>query len=160
VQKKDTYDILLTVNNEADFGRRGIQYVHFPWGYRPHRSDDLRWYHCSSPMAHAYYQLCVWIAGFSFERMKQNLTLVNSNWTGTQVKARHGIESTTLYPPVPGVFPDMPWAERENGFVCISRISPEKELDKIIDILAAVRAQGWPIHLHIIGTACNTTCPT
>src|SRR5262249_3131545 len=35
------------------------------------------------------------------------------------------------------------------------RISPEKELDKIIDIIAAVRARGHAVHLHIIGTADN-----
>jgi len=153
---KDHYDLILTVNNEADLGRRGIQYVHFPWAFLPRPPVDLRWYHFSPTMVDAYYRLCVWISGFSSDRMKQNLTLVNSNWTGTKVKECYGIGSTTLYPPVPGVFSDVPWAEREDGFVCIGRISPEKELEKIIDILTVVRTQRWPVHLHIIGAHDNS----
>lgn len=152
-QIQSAYDILISVNNEADFGRRGIQYVHFPWAYRPRPKVDLRWYHISSTVVDAYYWLCARLSRFSFERMKQNLTLVNSNWTGEKVKERHGIASTTLYPPVPGVFPILPWEEKEEGFVCIGRISTEKELDKLIDIIAALRAQGRATHLHIIGTA-------
>lgn len=155
-QIQSAYDILISVNNEADFGRRGIQYVHFPWAYHPRPQVELRWYHLSPAIVDAYYWLCVRLSGFSFARMKQNLTLVNSNWTAAKVTARHGIGSVTLYPPVPGVFPTIPWREKEDGFVCIGRISPEKELDKIIDILAAVRAQGRATHLHIIGTPDKT----
>lgn len=153
---KDEYDVIFTVNNEADFGRRGIQYVHFPWAYQPRPRVDLRWYHFSSTVVDAYYRLSEEISGFSLDRMKQNLTLVNSDWTGGKVREIHSIGSTTLHPPVPGVFPEVPWEEREDGFVCIGRISPEKELDKIIDILTGVQTQGWDVHLHIIGTPDNS----
>ncbi|HEX9445386.1 MAG TPA: glycosyltransferase family 4 protein, partial [Candidatus Binatia bacterium] len=91
------------------------------------------------------------ISDFSMERLKHNLTLVNSNWTGGKIRECHGIDSTTLYPPVPGDFPAVPWAEREDGFVCVGRFSPEKELDKVIDIIAAVRSRGRDAHLHLIG---------
>ena len=40
--------------------------------------------------------------------------------------------------------------------MCIGRISPEKELEKIIDILTEVRTQRWPVHLHIIGAHDNS----
>jgi hypothetical protein len=40
------------------------------------------------------------IAGFSMERLRQNVTLVNSNWTGAQVKKFLGIQAETLYPPL------------------------------------------------------------
>jgi glycosyltransferase involved in cell wall biosynthesis len=153
-RQKHDYDLLITVNNEADFGRPGIQYIHFPWAYLPRPDVDLRWYHLSF-LVDAYYNFCVKVADFSFERMKQNLTLVNSNWTGGKVRERHQIASTTLYPPTPGVFPDVPWAEKENGFVCIGRISPEKNIDKIIDILDNVRTQGHDIHLHVMGSLDN-----
>jgi hypothetical protein len=46
---KDHYDLILTVNNEADLGRRGIQYVHFPWAFLPRPPVDLRWYHFPRP---------------------------------------------------------------------------------------------------------------
>lgn len=92
------------------------------------------------------------ISGYSFDRMKKNLTLVNSDWTGDKVKESYGIETVTAYPPVHGVFPEVSWEEREDGFVCIGRIAPGKGFDKIINILSHVRAQGYEVHLHIIGT--------
>jgi glycosyltransferase involved in cell wall biosynthesis len=149
---KGNYDVIITANNEGDLGRPGIQYIHFPWAYRPRPPTDLRWYHGSTSFVDAYYRLCVRICDFSFERMKKNLTLVNSDWTGAKVKECHGIGSLTVYPPVAGAFPAISWDRKENGFVCVGRISPEKELEKIIEILAAVRKAGHDIHLHIIGS--------
>jgi glycosyltransferase involved in cell wall biosynthesis len=151
-RNKDDYDVIITANNEADFGRRGIQYIHFPWAYQPHPNADPRWHHFSPALINAYYNLWRRISRFSVEGMKQNLTLVNSDWTGTKVRECHGIKTTTLYPPVPGLFPEVPWEDRENGFVCIGRIVPEKGLEEVIDILAAVRSRGWDIHLHIVGS--------
>lgn len=149
---KDDYDVIITVNNEADFGRPGIQYIHFPWAWLPRPAADLSWYHRVPGVVSVYHRLCAQIAGFSFDRMRQNLTLVNSTWTGRKVRERHGIDSIVLYPPIAADFPDIPWEERENGFVCIGRISPEKELEKIIDILASVRSRGQEAHLHLIGS--------
>jgi glycosyltransferase involved in cell wall biosynthesis len=149
---KDDYDVIITANNEADFGRKGIQYVHFPRAYQSHQNGDLPRNPFLRALITIYYHLCRRISGFSFERMKQNLTLVNSDWTATKVRERHGIEATTLYPPVLGTFPEVPWEDRENGFVCIGRIVPEKGLEEVIDSLAAVRSQGWDIHLHVVGS--------
>ena len=144
------YDCIVTANNEADFGRRGIQYVHYPWLQLPRPRDDLRWYHFGA-LLKAYYAGCARISDLSFERMRANLTLVNSNWTGANVRRVHGIPTVTLPPPVIADFPPVGWEERENGFVCVGRISHEKEIDKMIDIVAALRASGCDAHLHIIG---------
>ncbi|HZY31890.1 MAG TPA: glycosyltransferase [Candidatus Methylomirabilis sp.] len=149
---KDEYNVIITANYEADFGRKGIQYVNFPRAYQSRPDIDVRWNLFSPALLNAYYHLCQRISEFSVDRMKQNLTLVVSDWTGTKVRERHGIEATTLYPPVPGIFPEVAWEHRENGFIAIGRIAPEKELEKMIDSLAAVRSQGWDIHLHIIGS--------
>ncbi len=148
----DDYDVIITANNEADFGCKGIQYVHFPRAHRFRPNANMGWYPIASVLASAYYAFCRRISGFSFARMEQNLTLVNSDWTGTKVRERYGIEATTLYPPVSGSFPEIPWQDRDNGFVCIGRIAQEKELEKIIEIVAAVRSQGWDVHLHITGS--------
>jgi glycosyltransferase involved in cell wall biosynthesis len=149
---KDSYDVIITANNEADLGCPGIQYIHCP---RPHRRSpefDLPGWLLSSGLIGVYRRLCLRLSGFSLKRMQQNLTLVNSDWTGSKVRACYGITTTTLYPPVAGDFPDISWGDREDGFVCIGRITPEKELDKIIDALALVRSQGWNLHLHIVGS--------
>ena len=50
------WDVLLTVHNEADFGRPGIQYVHYP-AYRTSRpQDDVRWYHGPKALRNAHGQ--------------------------------------------------------------------------------------------------------
>ena len=86
-----------------------------------------------------YYALADRIADFSLDRMKQNVTLVNSDWTGAHVSRFLGITTHTLYPPVADPAPGAPWAERHNGFLAIGRISPEKEYERVMTILARVR---------------------
>jgi glycosyltransferase involved in cell wall biosynthesis len=112
---------------------------------------DLRWYHGWATALNAYRRLCRLISEHSAFRLKNNLTLVNSQWTGEKVRQWHDIESTIVYPPIAGDFAAVPWPERENGFVCIGRFSPEKEFDKVIDIVAALRARGHDMHLHLVG---------
>jgi glycosyltransferase involved in cell wall biosynthesis len=150
---KDDYDLIITANNEADLGCKGIQYIHFPRPYQSSLELALPGWLLLPGLVRAYRRFCMRICRFSFERMKQNLTLVNSDWTGSRVRDRLGIPTTTLYPPIAEGFPEVSWEDREDGFVCIGRITPEKELDKVIDTLAKVRSQGWDIHLHIIGSS-------
>jgi glycosyltransferase involved in cell wall biosynthesis len=83
--------------------------------------------------------------------MKQNVTLVNSHWTGQAVQRFFNISAKTVYPPIPGVSSLCPWGEKENGFVCIGRLNPAKRIDHIIEILSQVRRKGEDVHLHIIG---------
>ncbi|MEN8261208.1 MAG: glycosyltransferase, partial [Pseudomonadota bacterium] len=98
-----------------------------------------------------YRWLCRRISGYRRERVSRNLTLVNSDWTGTVFQEFYGVPGRTLYPPVPGGFPSIPFAERDDGFVCLGRLSREKEIEKLIDILARVRAKGHDIRFHIVG---------
>ena len=154
---KHRFDILMTSCNETDFGARGIQYIHYPY----HREKYLDESRCVKrdgflPFLHRNlrHRLRPWriISGFSFKRMKRNLTLVNSRWTRRVFQEVYGVDSRVVYPPVPGDFPEVPWTEKENGFVCIGRISNEKRYESLIDILTAVRIHFPEIHLHIIGS--------
>jgi len=146
------YDVLFGVYNETDYGRRGIQYVHYPTYLRPRPEVDLRWYHRPQEGLNLYYALADRIAGFSLDRMKANLTLVNSEWTGEHVARFLGITTRTLYPPVVDPGPGLPWAERRNAFLAIGRISPEKEYERVMNILARLRRQAPDVTLTIIGT--------
>lgn len=148
----DAYDVIMGIHNETDYGRRGIQYVHYPTYLRPRPDADLRWYHRSESLLHAYYGVADRVAGFSMSRMKTNLTLANSDWTAAQIKRFLGITARTLYPPVADPAPSMPWSERARGFVSIGRISPEKEYERSMRILARVRKTHPDITLTIIGT--------
>jgi glycosyltransferase involved in cell wall biosynthesis len=84
--------------------------------------------------------------------MHRNITLVNSDWTGRLAHRRYGFVSRTVYPPVTGEFPAVPWEFREPGFVCIGRIAPEKNLDRVIDVVEGVRRHMPGVTLHIVGT--------
>jgi glycosyltransferase involved in cell wall biosynthesis len=147
-----SYDLFVSVNNEADFGRRGIQYIHYPWYQRPRPAVDLRWIHRLPGLLPLYFWSLDRLAGVSMDRMKQNVTLTNSDWTGRAVQRLHGITSRTLYPPIPARFADVPWEARRDAFLCIGRFSPEKNLDRVIDIVAAVRQRVPGLMLCLAGT--------
>lgn len=147
------YDVLFGVYNETDFGRRGIQYVHYPTYLRPRPDVDLRWYHGLKGPLGAYYALADRVAGFSLDRMRRNLTLVNSDWTGAQMQRFLNIPTRTLYPPVVDPAPGAPWAERKNGFLALGRLSPEKEYERVMAILARVREHVPDLTLTIVGTS-------
>lgn len=150
-QLRPHYDVPVTANNESDFGTIGVQYVHYPWNIFPRPLTDYRWYHLKALLP-LYYRLCNDISGFTAAGMHRNITLVNSDWTGRLAYRRYGFVSRTVYPPVTAEFPDVPWPARQPGFVCIGRIAPEKELDRVIDIVTGVRRQVEGVTLHIIGT--------
>ena len=147
----------MTTNNECDFGQRGIQYVHYPY-HRERYQEEPRSVKQDGLFRFLYgvlkHRLRPWrrISGFSFERMRRNLTLVNSEWSKQEYRNSYDAGSIPVYPPIPGNFFNVPWHERENGFVCIGRISSEKRYEIIIEILIEVRKQYPDIHLHIIGS--------
>jgi len=147
------FDVVFGIHNETDYGRRGIQYVHYPTYLRPRPKVDLRWYHPPQVGLDLYYDAADRIAGFSMERMKSNLTLVNSNWTGAQVSRFLGVPTRTLYPPIVDPAPGLAWEDRRNGFLAVGRISPEKEFERVVKILARVRETAPDITLTIVGTS-------
>jgi len=148
----DRFDVIVGVHNETDYGRRGIQYVHYPTYLRPRPEVDFRWYHRAAPLLRGYYAFADWLAGFSQERMKANVTLANSNWTASHIREFLGIDAQTLYPPVVSGGNPLPWSQRARAFLAMGRISPEKEYERIIRILAMVRRQVPDVTLSIVGT--------
>jgi glycosyltransferase involved in cell wall biosynthesis len=149
----DAFDVVFGVYNETDYGRRGVQYIHYPTYLRPRPQVDLRWYHPPQSGLNLYYALADRIAGFSLERMKSNVTLVNSNWTGAHVERFLGVKTRTLYPPVVDPAPGVPWEERRPAFLAIGRISPEKEYERGMRILSRVRQHAPDLTLTIVGTS-------
>lgn len=150
---KSEYDVIISAENEIDFGRKGIQYFHYPYLYEKIQPDvDSPWYGKLLATLRGVYRPWMLISEFSYNRMINNVTLVNSDWTGSKVKEFYGIDAITVYPPIPGDFPEILWDERENGFVCIGRFCPGKRFEAVIEILAEVRAKIPDVHLHIIGT--------
>jgi glycosyltransferase involved in cell wall biosynthesis len=149
------YDVCIAACDEVDFGQPGVQYVHYPaLGRLANEGEWLERDRSRRPTSATLARLRPWrlLSGFSFARMRRNLTLVNSDWTGDLVRRVYDIEPVTLYPPVPPIRPLVPWEEREEGIVCIGRFVPEKQFDQAILIVARLRADRPGLRLHLVGS--------
>jgi glycosyltransferase involved in cell wall biosynthesis len=150
LQRSRRFDVIIGTINEIELGVRAIQYIHYPWAIFPRPDVEYRWYHFNLPLR-AYRWFCMAVSDYHKELVSRNETLVNSDWTGAAFERYYGAPARTLNPPVPGGFPDIPFEERDDGFVCLGRIAVEKELEKLITILAKVSARGHKIRFHIVG---------
>ncbi len=140
---------------ESDFGRPGIQYVHYPYLAQRGRNwtvpGDAPLATNMGALLSGRVQPWMLISGYSFERMRRNLTLANSLWTIGEMQEA-GLAGELLYAPAPGAFPDVPWERRRDAFVCTGRLVPHKRQDWVADTLALVRRE-WPdLELHICGS--------
>ena len=152
------FDLMFMSYGMMDLGVRGIQFMHDP-GFTPELYRQLtpfprdlrRFFYQNSPFRNGYLWAARKLAPSSPEGMRRNLTLVNSVWTGNIVKKTLGVETTLVYPPVRCTFPEVPWSNRDNGFVCIGRWSREKCMERVIAILAEVRKKGFDVNLHLAG---------
>jgi len=151
------FDALVSAYNVMDFGRAGIQRISdfsFDDSVRralfPKKDAGTKIFYQDSLWRSAYLWLGRALSGTSEAGWKKNLTMANSNWTRDILKQRFGIDSVVVYPPVHGGVVDVPWEEREDGFVVMGRLVPEKGIESIISILENVR-RVKDVHLHIFG---------
>jgi len=158
---REEFDLAIATRCEMDLGEPGIQYVHCPiWNERMLRELGQLpsgWLYRAGLHRWFYRKMATLLGRHKEERMKQNLTLVNSDWMGQRVKEAYGIETKTVYPPVKNDFPDVSWEEREEGFVSIGAVTPGKRVENMISIIARVREAGIPVHFHIIGGCADHT---
>ncbi|HRQ89262.1 MAG TPA: glycosyltransferase family 4 protein [Bacteroidia bacterium] len=81
-----------------------------------------------------------------------DLVLANSAWAARQLDEHFLLPGAgVLHPPVP--LPTAPvGVERDPfGFVCLGRVVPEKEIERMVGILARVRGHGYPVAFTIVG---------
>ena len=153
-----SFDLMVSGYNPCAFGLKGIQLVAdleaLPT-ILPLRNWK-RWWYGKTPLRAAYLKLCDWISPADPAAWKNNISLANSKWTAELMRRDYGVQAGVLYPPVTSVFPNVPHRDRENGFVCIGRIIPEKQIETIIEILEGVRGKGHDVHLHVVGDADNS----
>jgi glycosyltransferase involved in cell wall biosynthesis len=151
------FDAMISAYNVMDFGVRGIQVIadlSFDDGLR----RELGFaggvaesaFHKASAGRSFYLGLARALAGDRRDGWMRNRTVANSRWTAGLLRDRLGLASVVVYPPVAGGFPRVPWGEREDGFVVMGRLVPEKGIGTIVAILAEVRKE-QPVHLHVIG---------
>lgn len=141
------YDLMITADNFAAFAKPGIQYVHFPAMLQP---EPARF----AFVVNAYFQLCDRLMGAPWMDAVKNLTLANSQWTAEQLTGLSEVaRPIVLHPPVLDSGPGLPWAERDDRFLCIGRFHPSKRIETSIAIVKAVRGSVLPqARLSIVGS--------
>lgn len=124
LRHSNRYDVM-------NFGRPGIQYIaDFSFNDRLRRDfhGDQQGRHSllyrPSLLRSLYLRWGKFLAGTNNRNWRKNVTVANSLWTREILRRLLGIDSQVVYPPVAGDFPGIAWEERENGFVCLGRITP------------------------------------
>lgn len=149
------YDAVFGGEDEWDFGRSGVQYVHYPYFFK--HMDTLNeidgWSRARRFYAMLQGKVRPWlvISGIQASRIRANRFVTNSHWTAGEIRRVWRADARVIYPPVRWTGPAVPWEKRRLGFVSIGRIDPGKRLPQIIDILGRVRQRGFDIEYDIIG---------
>ncbi len=153
------FDIMISSYNVMDFGRPGLQYINdfsFDDGLRRslHPAETgglLGAAHRRTALRSLYLRFGRALSRQSEAGWRRNTTYACSAWVKEVLGRSLDLQSAVLYPPVPAEFADGPWEERENGFVVLARLRPEKQVERTIAILDEVRRAGHDVHLHILG---------
>lgn len=126
------YDLVISAYNAADLGTRGIQYIHW--------TNVLE--------GNAFHRT---ISNFSYQQLQENVSIANSETVALQAQKVYGVDSRIIYPPVVIRESTLDWEQKEDAFICSGRLVKAKEPHRVIQILQAVRQQGWNIKLHLTG---------
>ena len=160
------FDVLISTYNLCDFGVPAIHCIaDFSWveeirkRFHPLPLGTRGLFHRYKLLRKCYLGLTRFVAQPSGRNLfsGEDLILANSQWSAQIIKDKHRTDIDVLYPPVFAEFSMVPFDAKEMGFVCIGRISPEKRIERIIEILREVRHRGHDIHLHVIGDTDGTT---
>jgi glycosyltransferase involved in cell wall biosynthesis len=153
---RKNYDLVIgSGTEEMDLGGAGLVYIHFPhlarfWSqYRDCEGLTL-WAKLRAMIGGATRPWIV-IADYSIKRFRAATLVVNSDWTAEKVRSFYELPTTTLYPPAIRSQDCREWAKRENGFLCLGRITPFKRMDAVISILGQVRLGQPDLTLHLVG---------
>ena len=156
----DRFDLLVSAYNPLDFGRRALHFV-ADLSFDPtlaRRFDPLP---CGPrgalhrlPGARAAWHALARRLGAPSPRglfAPGDLVVANSRFVADLLAAHHGVTAPVLYPPVAPAAAPVPWAERHPRFVALGRFAPEKRLERLVAIVAGVRARGHAVELHLVG---------
>ncbi len=153
-----SFQLMISSYNVMDFGRPGLQYVSdFSFDDNLRRAflaDARNWRQVlrpPGPLRAAYLASGRMLAGSAPAGWRRNRTLANSEWTRSILGEVFGVEAETVYPPVLEASVRTPWESRQDVFLAIGRIVPEKRVDVLIDILSEVRRRGTGLQFRVLG---------
>ncbi len=160
------FDLCVSAYNPISFGKPGLQLIgDFSFSEKSRRllypNAEDRFCHRQSLLRRAYLSVGECLTGQRRPPLAErgDCAVANSFWTAKQLERLFQLpRPTVLYPPC--TLPKQPAASADArrdplGFVCLGRISPEKEIESIIRILARVREAGHPVTLDLVGTFGN-----
>jgi len=143
----DDFDAAVSTANEFDLPLPSLQYVHFPQFNRRHADAAAD----GTPRLDALWSR---LAGVGDRRLPVDARLhANSAWTADVVATIYGRRPRVLAPPVDTVPNPQPWDDREAGVVSLGRLAPDKRPLRAIRIVDGVRARGYDLHLHLVGSS-------
>lgn len=149
------FDIPLSAYNPIDFGRPGVHLVgDFSWDEIT-RAELFGNTSSRQSLRKGY----LWLGSRLFGTSRRDifggrdLVAANSRWTADVLRERFGLDDTPIvYPPVNIETPSAQPKSGRADFVCVGRVSYEKRIEVIIDILDKVRARGNDdVRLTIVG---------
>jgi glycosyltransferase involved in cell wall biosynthesis len=153
------YDVLISAYNLCDCGVPAIHLLDLSW------DEELRtrfsvpptgiegMFHRIAPVRAMY----LWLGRFFAQPSGRDLfagddlLLAYSAWIASLIERKHHVKCGVLHPPVPGVFTDIPFNNRNRDFVCMGRISEEKRIERMLEILTKVRDRGHQARLRLVG---------
>jgi glycosyltransferase involved in cell wall biosynthesis len=155
------YDIRISAYNTTDWGLPAVHLIaDFSWLREIRERLDppsLGFIYRKSPLRNAYLRIAAAYGKPSGrDVLRDDLVIANSRWSARIVKQYRGVDcAAVLYPSVWTEFPNVPWEEKELAFAMIGRIAPEKQIERAIEMLGAVRQRGHAIRLHLCGQIDN-----
>jgi glycosyltransferase involved in cell wall biosynthesis len=144
---------VLGTENEMDFERAGLQYVHYPGFKRERPVEEMVGVRKVPGFLPLYNAICMALCNYSPASMKRNTTLVNSQFIAERVLETHGIPSLILPPPVPVPIVDTPWEQRSPSIVGLGRMDPIKRWHWAVETVDRLRERGHQVGLTLIGHA-------
>jgi glycosyltransferase involved in cell wall biosynthesis len=143
------FDLRISTHGELPLSQPAIQYIHHPF---LNRWECDSYFEIKSLPGKVLNQVYTRLIGATPETIQRSELLTNSAWSAKQIENIYEIRPDVLYPPVNTTdFTEVPWSDRESGFVSIGRLSPDKKVHLGIEIIDKVREQGYDTHLHHVG---------
>jgi glycosyltransferase involved in cell wall biosynthesis len=151
------YDVRVSAYNATDWGMPAVHFIaDFMWHRELREQHDPPtpgFIYRDSVIRKAYLHIVT-----AYERpsgrdvLRDDVVIANSRWTRARMREHCGVDCAAMvYHAVWTEFPDVPWEEKEQAFVMIGRIAPEKRVDRAIAILDAVRRRGHELKFHLCG---------
>jgi len=147
--RRQATDVDLAVSTANEFAPPfpSVQYVHYPQFNLDRIGEGSRTNGLWSRLA-------------GVDSLPADASMVtNSDWTADVVERIYGRRPDVLNPPVEPIDNPLPWTDRENGFVVLGRIAPDKRTLDAVRIVEGVRQRGHAVDLHVVGSASATYRP-